>query len=101
MKKKISNEKTVKKLEKRLYNEIIKEYNRPDGFYCYIPEVALTFPDGKESMYTIDVSYGFNTPDGTEVHRYINEMVVAKGDGKIEIPFVAGQVIQYITDKGW
>lgn len=100
MKKKISDGRTVKKLEKRLYKMLNKEYNKPDGFYCEITEVALTFPDG-EGLYTIDVHYGFKTSDGQEIHNNIDDLVVAAADGKIEIPFVAGQVSQYIVDQGW
>lgn len=100
MKKKISDGKTVKKLEKRLYKMINKDYHEPDGFYCEITEVALTFLDG-EGMYTIDVHYGFKSADGEEIHRNIDDLIVAGPDGKIEIPFVAGQVSQYIIDQDW
>jgi len=100
MKRKISDGKTVKKLEKRLYKMINKDYNKPDGFYCEIAEVSLTFPDGK-GVYTIDVHYGFTAPSGEEIHRNIDDLIVANADGKVELSFVAGQVSQYIVDQGW
>ena len=100
MKKKISDGKTVKKLEKRLYKMINKDYNKPDGFYCEIAEVSLVFPDG-EGTYTIDVHYGFTSKNGTEIHHQIDDLIVADADGKIELSFVAGQVSQYIVDQCW
>lgn len=100
MKKQISNRKTVQKLEKRLYKMISKEYHKPDGFYCEITEVALSFSDGK-GTYTIDVHYGFTALDGSEIHRKIDDLIIAEADGKVELSFVAGQVYQYILDQNW
>lgn len=97
MKRNVFNQKTIKKLEKRLYKTINKEYGEPEGFYCEITEVALSSIDGK-SFYTIDVHYGFTGADGKEIHRKIDDLMVGDVDGKIEIPFVAGQVSQYIDD---
>ena len=100
MKRNVFNQKTIKKLEKRLYKMINKEYGEPDGFYCEITEVALSSLDGKSS-YTIDVHYGFIGSDGEEIHRNIDDLIVGDVDGKIEIPFVAGQVSQYIVDNNF
>lgn len=98
MKRNIFNQKTIKKLGKRLYKMINKEYGEPDGFHCEITEVALSSIDGINSSYTIDVHYGFIGSDGKEIHRKIDDLIVGDVDGKIEIPFVAGQVSQYIDD---
>lgn len=99
MKKQISNRKTIKKLEKKLYKMLNEEYYKPNGFYCEITKVTLALLDGKEGLYSIDVHYGFTTPDGNEVHRNIDDLTVAEADGKVELSFVAGQVYQYIADK--
>lgn len=100
MKKQISNRKTIKKLEKRLYKMINKEYQKPDGLYCTISEVAFTPIDGK-GIYTIDIYYGLTAPDGSNIHHNISDLIVADADGKVELSFVAGQVYQYIADQGW